>query len=67
MVVTQEPARDPELPGPSAPPSAWLLVSLLVAALGAAVAAYANIDPDIYWHRVLGQVWLDHRSLDLGS
>ena len=48
-------------------PSAWLLVSLLVATLGAAVAAYANIDPDIYWHRVLGQHWLDHHSLVIGS
>lgn len=47
-------------------PSAWLLVSLLIAALGATVSAYANIDPDIYWHRVLGQEWFDHRSLDIG-
>ena len=57
----------PELPGTSPRPSAWLLVSMLVAALGAAVAAYANIDPDIYWHRVLGQYWLDHHSLGIGT
>jgi hypothetical protein len=66
-LVTPDPAPELGAQGPSSPPSAWWLVSLLVAALGAVVAAYANIDPDIYWHRVLGQAWLDHRSLDLGS
>ena len=47
----------------SSSPSAWLLVSLLVAALGGGLAAHANIDPDIYWHRVLGQAWLDGHSV----
>jgi len=46
-------------------PSAWCLVTLAVAALAAAIAAHANIDPDIYWHRVLGQVWLENHSVRL--
>jgi hypothetical protein len=65
-LVTPEPAPDPVRSGSPSRPSAWLLVSLLVAALGTAVAAYANIDPDIYWHRLLGQLWLDQRSLGIG-
>jgi len=33
--------------------------------LGMAVSAYANVDGDIYWHRVLGEHWLDQVSFDL--
>lgn len=36
-------------------------------AFGMAISSYANIDADIYWHRILGQYWLDRRSFDLSS
>jgi hypothetical protein len=29
------------------------------------LAAYENVDPDLFWHRVLGAHWLAVRSLDL--
>lgn len=45
--------------------SAWHLLGLGVIALGLAVSSYATIDPDIYWHRILGQLWLDQRDFDL--
>lgn len=47
--------------------SAWNLLVIAVIALGMAISAHANIDGDIFWHRVLGQHWLDQGSLDLSS
>ena len=47
--------------------SAWHLLGIGVIALGMAVSSYATIDGDIYWHRILGQLWLDHGSFDLSA
>lgn len=43
--------------------SAWVLVGLLLGTAGTCLSAYSNIDPDVYWHRVLGGAWLSKRSL----
>jgi hypothetical protein len=45
--------------------SAWTLFSVLVCGAGVSLAAYENVDPDLFWHRVLGAHWLAVRSLDL--
>jgi hypothetical protein len=45
--------------------SAWAVVSLLVGTAGVCLSAYGNNDPDLYWHRVLGEQWLTHHSLAL--
>ena len=47
--------------------SAWRLVAFLVGVAGVSLAAYANIDPDVYWHRILGAEWLARRSVSLGT
>lgn len=44
---------------------AWVLVGLLLGTAGTCLSAYSNIDPDVYWHRVLGGAWLSTRSLGL--
>jgi hypothetical protein len=46
-------------------PSGWLLVGVLVGGAGLCISAYLNVDPDLYWHRVLGSHWIHARSLDL--
>src|SRR4051812_28079108 len=46
-------------------PSAWLLVIVLIAGAGICISAYLNVDPDLYWHRVLGSHWVHARSLSL--
>jgi hypothetical protein len=45
--------------------SAWQPVMVLMGTLGVALSAYANLDPDVYWHRVLGSHWMSHMSLAL--
>lgn len=39
--------------------SAWLLPLLGVASFAILITAYASVDPDIYWHRVLGSYWIE--------
>jgi hypothetical protein len=50
---------------PTSRGSAWTLFSVLVCGAGVSLAAYENVDPDLFWHRVLGAHWLAVRSLDL--
>lgn len=38
-----------------------------ISALGVAVSSYANVDADIYWHRILGATWLSQGSFDLSQ
>lgn len=47
--------------------SAWNLVIVGICGLGVAISAYANVDADIYWHRILGMTWLSQGSFDLSS
>lgn len=45
--------------------SAWTVVLLGICGLGAAISSYANVDSDIYWHRILGEIWIEQRGFNL--
>jgi hypothetical protein len=47
--------------------SAWVVVSVLTATAGVCLGAYGNVDPDVYWHRVLGAHWLGQGGIDLSQ
>lgn len=43
----------------------WALMALPVATAAVALSAYMNVDPDVFWHRVLGQEWLRQGNVGL--
>lgn len=57
--------RQPPAEAASPSLSAWHLLGIGVITLGMAISSYATIDGDVYWHRILGQLWLDQHSFDL--
>lgn len=60
------PAEQPTSPHESRVDVAvWTVVAALLGLAGTCLSAYSNIDPDVYWHRVLGQHWIESRSLEL--
>ena len=58
-------APTPDRAGRAPRASGWTLVLILVGGAGVCVSAYLNVDPDLYWHRVLGAHWISTRSLSL--